>query len=144
MHETTPAVYLIARPSLDVGAMRAYLEDVGGQSWLDRRLEESGGEPNPGEMLVEFGGRERFRADARDEFGARRLSAAMSDLRYAVRSLRKAPAFTLASVLTLGLGIGAATLIFSITDHVVLRPLGYPAARRRLPGRPSGSRPTRP
>jgi thymidylate synthase (FAD) len=62
LHETTPAVYLIARPSLDVGGMRAYLEDVGGQSWLDRRLEESGGEPNPGEMLVEFGGRTCYRS----------------------------------------------------------------------------------
>ena len=38
MRETAPTVHLIARPSLDVEGMRAYLEDVGGAAWLDRRL----------------------------------------------------------------------------------------------------------
>ena len=47
----------------------------------------------------------------------------MNDLRYAIRSLRNAPAFAAACILTLGLGIGATTLIYSITDHVVIRPL---------------------
>src|SRR4051812_49631694 len=60
MHETTPTVHLIARPSLNLEGMRAYLADVGGEAWLDRRLEESGGAPNPGETLVEFGGGARF------------------------------------------------------------------------------------
>jgi thymidylate synthase (FAD) len=62
MHETTPSVHLIARPQLDLAGMRAYLEDVGGASWLDRRLEESGGAPNPGELLVEFAGRACYRS----------------------------------------------------------------------------------
>jgi predicted permease len=79
---------------------------------------------------IEFGARQRFREEARDEFVGRRLGALAADLRYAVRSLAKAPAFTVASLLTLGLGIGATTLIFSITDHVVLRPLGYPESDR--------------
>jgi len=57
MHETTPQVFLIARPSINVEGMRGYLTDVGGESWLERRLQESGDEPNAGEMLVEFGGR---------------------------------------------------------------------------------------
>ena len=48
MHETTPQVFLIARPSIDVEGMRSYLEDVGGAGWLDRRLEESDGDPNGG------------------------------------------------------------------------------------------------
>ena len=60
MRETSPTVHLIARPSLNVDGMRAYLEDVGGASWLDRRLSE--GEPNAGEMLVEFGGRACYRS----------------------------------------------------------------------------------
>src|SRR5579862_1950013 len=60
MHETTPRVYLIARPSVELDGMRAYLEDVGGQAWLDRRLAE--GEPNQGELLVEFGGRACYRS----------------------------------------------------------------------------------
>src|ERR1700719_1505649 len=62
MHETSPSVFLIARPSLDLDGMRAYLEDVGGQSWLQRSLDETGGEPNAGELLVEFGGRACYRS----------------------------------------------------------------------------------
>jgi thymidylate synthase (FAD) len=42
--------------------MRGYLADVGGESWLERRLDESGGEPNAGELLVEFGGRACYRS----------------------------------------------------------------------------------
>lgn len=60
MHETTPSVFLIARPSIDVDAMRAYLDDVGGASWLDRRLD--GGERNGAELLVEFSGRMCYRS----------------------------------------------------------------------------------
>ena len=62
MHETTPSVFLIARPAMDVEGMRAYLEDVGGESWLERQLEESGGAPNSAEMLVEFCGRACYRS----------------------------------------------------------------------------------
>ena len=62
MHETVPSVHLIARPSLAVEGMRSYLEDVGGESWLERRLTESGGDPNAGELLVEFGGRACYRS----------------------------------------------------------------------------------
>ena len=62
MHETTPSVHLIARPSIDLDGMRAYLEDVGGGGWLERRLEESAGTPNGGELLVEFGGRACYRS----------------------------------------------------------------------------------
>jgi thymidylate synthase (FAD) len=62
MHDTAPAVFLIARPSLDVDGMRGYLRDVGGESWLQRRLDEAGGAPNAGELLVEFGGRACYRS----------------------------------------------------------------------------------
>ena len=62
MHETSPTVFLIARPSIDVEGMRAYLEDVGGASWLDRRVAEDEGPPNGGELLVEFGGRACYRS----------------------------------------------------------------------------------
>jgi len=40
VHETVPTVFLIARPSIDVEGMRSYLEDVGGESWLELRLGE--------------------------------------------------------------------------------------------------------
>jgi len=62
VHETTPSVHLIARPSIDLEGMAAYLRDVGGESWLERRIEEADGAPNPGELLVEFGGRACYRS----------------------------------------------------------------------------------
>ncbi len=48
MHGTTPSVFLIARPAVDTAGMRAYLEDVGGASWPDRREQEEEGVPGPG------------------------------------------------------------------------------------------------
>jgi putative ABC transport system permease protein len=54
----------------------------------------------------------------------------LQDLRFAARSLRKAPGFTLATIATLGLAIGANTAVFSIVDTVVLRPLPFPEADR--------------
>jgi thymidylate synthase (FAD) len=62
LHETKPQVFLIARPSVDLVGMAGYLESVGGSSWLDRRVQESDGEPNPGEHLVEFCGRVCYRS----------------------------------------------------------------------------------
>jgi thymidylate synthase (FAD) len=62
VHETLPAVFLIARPSLELDGMRGYLRDVGGESWLQRRLEESGEQANAGELLVEFAGRACYRS----------------------------------------------------------------------------------
>src|SRR5262245_35788811 len=52
------------------------------------------------------------------------------DLRYTARTLARAPGFTLAAVLITGLGIGANTATFSITDHVLLHPLSFPDSDR--------------
>jgi thymidylate synthase (FAD) len=62
VRETTPTVHLLARPSLDLEGMRAYLDAVGGATWLDRRLEEADGAPNAAELLVEFAGRACYRS----------------------------------------------------------------------------------
>jgi len=62
MRETTPSVFLISRPSIDVDAVRAYLEGVGGVSWLERRLAGAGGELTGAQLLVEFCGRMCYRS----------------------------------------------------------------------------------
>jgi putative ABC transport system permease protein len=61
----------------------------------------------------------------------------MNDIRYAVRTLLRAPAFTLVAVLTLALGIGATTAIFSVVNAVLIRPLPYTDADRLMTTRGS-------
>lgn len=72
--------------------------------------------------VVAFGGIQRFREETRDTDRPRRLEEARADLAHAWRLVVSRPAFSAAVILTLGVGIGANTAIFSVVNAVLLRP----------------------
>jgi predicted permease len=78
----------------------------------------------------EFGNRTLVEEQARDVWRWHLLEDAWADLRYAVRQWRRTPAFTIATLVTLVLGIGANTAVFSVVNALVLRPLPFPEADR--------------
>ena len=82
------------------------------------------------EARLHTGGHQSAKEAVRDGWTGRLLADVLSDVRTAVRGIRREPGFTAAVVLSLGLGIGGTTAIFSVVYGVLLRPLPYPDSDR--------------
>jgi putative ABC transport system permease protein len=101
--------------------LRAYID------LLTQEKIAAGVEPAEARRLarLEAGGVEQLKDAVRDERGGILLETVVQDLRYSLRQLRRAPGYAVIAIVTIALGIGANSAIFSVINGVVLKPLDY-------------------
>ena len=106
--------------------VQSYLEQAT-EAWIERGLS-----PDAARRAarLEIGSPAAIRQQVRESGWENSLKTLFADLRYAMRRLWRTPSFAAASVLTIALGIGAATTIFSAVDGILLKPLPYPHSDR--------------
>ncbi len=78
------------------------------------------------EAMLEFGGREQLKEELRDVHRIATIDNTISNVKSGIRLIRKSPTFSAAVILTLALGIGANSAVFSALDAILLRPLAFP------------------
>src|SRR5277367_711577 len=82
------------------------------------------------QAAIAFGGVERAREECREQRPGYWLETMLQDVRYALRGFRRSPTFTITIIVTLMLGIGATTAVFSVVDRILFRSLPYGHAER--------------
>ena len=100
----------------------------------EKELMARGESPKEARRLARLalGGSEQVKEGCREARGTRWVEDFLQDLRYAMRTLRKQPAFAAVALSTLALGIGATTVMFTVISGVLLKPLPYPEPDRLI------------
>jgi len=135
---------LVSRRSADADTLEELADHVERQT---RKHIAEGMNPIDAERLarIELGGVQRWRDETAETRAGALGSSLIGDCKFAMRTLRKRPGFAIVAVLSLAVGLGAATAIFAVIDGALLRPLPFPDVDRlmtvslRMPSRASRS-----
>ena len=116
---------------LKIRKRRALDRDLRDEIAFHRAMRAWDGE-QPDREIPRFGNETRIREEMRDMWTFMWIETAWRDVRHALRGLWRNPGFTIIAILTLAIGIGANTAVFSVVDGILIKPLAYPDADRLI------------